>query len=69
MTSEQGDSNAIWGEDPHESEKDQQPESSSTTVAPDNQGFVIPPAVHDEVEPPQDSNISHKGGRFSHIVR
>ena len=44
MTSEHGDSNAIWGEDPHESEKDQQPDSSSTTVAPDNQGLVIPPA-------------------------
>ena len=69
MTSEHGDSNAIWGEDPHESEKDQQPESSSTTVAPDNQGLVIPPPEHDVVEPPQDANVSNKGGRFSHIVR
>ncbi len=68
MTSEQGDSNAIWGEDPHESEKDQQPESSSTTVAPDNQGLVIPPAVHDEGEPPQDTGSSGKD-RFGHMMR
>ncbi|MGZ3624299.1 MAG: SPFH domain-containing protein [Ktedonobacteraceae bacterium] len=68
MTSEQGDSNAIWGEDPHESEKDQQPESSSTTVAPDNQGLVIPPAEDDEVEPPQDTSSSGKD-RFGHLVR
>ncbi|HYX49980.1 MAG TPA: SPFH domain-containing protein, partial [Ktedonobacteraceae bacterium] len=69
MSSEQGDSNAIWGEGPQEREKDQQPPvSSSTSAAPDNQGLVIPPNEHDEVEPPQDANSSGKG-RFSQIVR
>ena len=68
MSSEQGDSNAIWGEGPHASSQDQQPDSSSTTVTPDNQGLVIPPIEHDEVEPPQDTRFSGKD-RFSQIIR
>jgi regulator of protease activity HflC (stomatin/prohibitin superfamily) len=68
MPSEKGDSNATWGEGPHDSEKDQQPDSSSTTGTPDNQGFVIPPIEHDEVEPPQDTRFSGKD-RFSRIIR
>ncbi len=58
MSSEQGDSNAIWGEGPHDSEQDQQPDISSTTVAPDKHGLVIPPIEPDVVEPPQDTRFS-----------
>jgi regulator of protease activity HflC (stomatin/prohibitin superfamily) len=68
MSSEQGDSNAIWGEGPNRSEQDQQPDSSSTTVAPDQQGFVIPPIEPDVVEPPQATHFSGKD-RISQIIR
>ncbi len=68
MTSEQGDSNAIWGEGPLESEQDQQPDSSSATVPPGNQGLVISPVEHAEVEPPQDTNHSGKSS-FSQVIR
>jgi regulator of protease activity HflC (stomatin/prohibitin superfamily) len=68
MSPEQGDSNAIWGEGSNDSEKDQQPDSSSTTGTPDNQGFVIPPIQQDEVEPPQDTRFSGKD-RFSRVIR
>ena len=50
MSSEQGDSNAIWGEGPNASEQDQQPDSSSTTGTPDKEGLVIPPIERDEVD-------------------
>ncbi len=68
MPSEQGDSNAIWGEGPLEREKNRQPDSSSRAGTPDNQGLVIPPMEHDEVEPPQDTDVSGKG-RFSRVLR
>src|SRR5436305_2918089 len=68
MSSEQGDSNAIWGEGPNASEQDQQPDSSSTTGTPDKEGLVIPPIERDEVEPPQDTRFSGKD-RFSQIIR
>ena len=68
MSSEQGDSNAIWGEGPHDSEQDQQPDISSTTVAPDKHGLVIPPIEPDVVEPPQDTRFSGKD-RISQIIR
>jgi regulator of protease activity HflC (stomatin/prohibitin superfamily) len=68
MTSEQGDSSAIWGEGPNDSKQDQQPDLSSTTQTPDNQGFVIPPIVPDVVEPPQDARSSGKD-RISDLIR
>jgi regulator of protease activity HflC (stomatin/prohibitin superfamily) len=68
MSSEQGGSNATWGEGPNESEEDQLPDSSSTIVTPDNQRLVIPPLDHDEVESPQDTRFSGKD-RFSQIIR
>ena len=68
MSSEQGDSNAIWGEGPNNSEQDQQPDISSTTVTPDKQGLVIPPIEPDVDEPPQDTHFSGKD-RISQIIR
>src|SRR5271169_4312955 len=68
MSSEKGDSNAIWGEGPDDSEQDQQPDISSTTATPDNQGLVIPPIEPDVAEPPQDTHVSGKD-RISHIIR
>ena len=68
MPSEKGDSNAIWGEGPNESEQDQQPDISSTTVTPDQQGLVIPPIEPDVVEPPQDTHFSGKD-RVTQVIR
>jgi regulator of protease activity HflC (stomatin/prohibitin superfamily) len=68
MTSEQGDSNAIWGEDPYDTRQDQRPDLSSTTETPDKQGLVIPPIESDVVESPQDTRPSGKD-RISHVVR
>src|SRR5216684_2715133 len=68
MTSEQGDSNAIWGEGPNDSKQVQQPDFSSTTETPDKQGLVIPPIEPDVVEPPQDTRSSGKD-RISHFIR
>ncbi len=68
MSSEQGNSNAVWGEGPDASKQGQQPDISSTAITPDNQGFVIPPIEHDEAEPPQGTRFSGKD-RFSQIVR
>src|SRR6266487_3335178 len=68
MSSEQGDSNAIWGEGPHDSERNQQPDISSTTATPDKHGFVIPHIEPDVDEPPQDTRFSGKD-RFSQIIR
>jgi len=41
LTSEQGNSNAVWGEDPNDSEQDQQTDISSTAVTLDKEGLVI----------------------------
>ena len=60
MSPEQGDSNAIWGEGSNDSEKDQQPDSSSTTGTPDKQGLVIPFIESEVVEPSQDTHSSGK---------
>ncbi len=68
MSSEHGGSSATWGDGSNESEKDQLPDSSSTIITPDNQGLVIPPMDHDEVEPPQNTRFSGKD-RFSQIIR
>ncbi|HEY6287682.1 MAG TPA: hypothetical protein VIX20_18590, partial [Ktedonobacteraceae bacterium] len=68
MTSEQGNSNAVWGEDPNDSEQDQQPDISSTAVTPDKQGLVIPPIEPDVVEPPQGTHFSGKD-RIGQILR
>ena len=68
MTSEQGDSNAIWGEGPNDSKQVQQPDFSSTTETPDKQGLVIPPIEPDVFEPPQDTRSSGKD-RISHFIR
>jgi chromate transport protein ChrA len=69
MSSEQGNSNAVWGEDPKENEQVQQPPaSSSTSVTPDNQGLVIPPIEQDDFEQPQDTRPSVMHG-FSQMLR
>jgi SPFH domain/Band 7 family protein len=49
MTSEQGDSHAIW-EDPNAIRQDQQTDLSSTTGAPEGQELVIPQVETDELE-------------------
>jgi regulator of protease activity HflC (stomatin/prohibitin superfamily) len=68
MSSEKGGSSATWGEGPDESKQDQQPDISSTTATPDQQGLVIPPVEPDQVEPPQDTRFSGKD-RISQIIR
>src|SRR5574337_978671 len=69
MSSEEGSSNAIWGEDPERNEQDQQPPaSSSTSKAPDNQGLVIPPAEQDDFAMPQDAQPPVKHS-FSEVLR
>ena len=68
MTSEQGNSNAVWGEDPNDSEQDQQTDISSTAVTPDKQGLVIPFIEPDVVEPSQDTHFSGKD-RINQILR
>jgi regulator of protease activity HflC (stomatin/prohibitin superfamily) len=68
MTSEQGDSNAIWGEGPNDSGQDQQADLPSTTVTPDKQGLVIPAVEPDLSEPPQDTRSFGKD-RISHLIR
>lgn len=60
MTSEQGNSKAVWGDDPEEGKQDQQPDMYSTAMTPDKQGFVIPPIEDDDVEPPQNKRFSRK---------
>jgi regulator of protease activity HflC (stomatin/prohibitin superfamily) len=69
MSSEEGSSNAVWGEDPKKKEQDQQlPDSSSASGLPDNQGLVIPPIEQDAIEPTQDTKPSVKH-RFSQALR
>jgi len=68
MTSEQGDSNAIWGEGPNDTKQVQQPDLSSTTETSDKQGLVIPPIDPDMVEPPQVTRSTTKD-RISHVIR
>jgi len=69
MSSEEGSSNAVWGEDPKENKRDQQlPVSSSTSGTPDNQGLVIPPIEQDDSEMPQGTQPSVKHS-FSQVLR
>jgi len=66
MSSEQGNSNATWGEGTHESKQVQQNDLSSTTETPDIQGFVIPPIEPEVVDPPQVTRSTTKD-RLSHL--
>jgi regulator of protease activity HflC (stomatin/prohibitin superfamily) len=60
LTSKQGNSKAVWGDDPEEGRQDQQPDTYSTAITPDKQEFVIPPIEHDEVELPRNTRFSRK---------
>ncbi len=69
MSSQEGRSNAVWGEDPKQNEQDQQPPvSSSTSETPDNSGLVIPPVEQDDFAMPQDNQPRAKHS-FSQVLR
>ncbi len=67
MTSEQGDSHAIW-EDPNAIKQDQQPDISSTTDTSDRQELVIPQSETDvEEESPGTRSLSM--GKVGQVIR
>ncbi len=67
MTSEQGDSHAIW-EDPNAIHQDQQADLSSSTGTPGGQEFVIPQSGTDvEEESPGTRSVSR--GRLGQLMR
>jgi len=67
MTSEQGDSHAIW-EDPNAIHQDQQADLSSSTGTPGGQEFVIPQSGTDvEEESPGTRPVSR--GRLGQLMR
>jgi len=67
MTSEQGDSHAIW-QDPNAIKQDQQPDHS-TTGSPEGQGFVIPQSETDVEEESPGGTRSLSTGKLGQFIR
>jgi regulator of protease activity HflC (stomatin/prohibitin superfamily) len=67
MTSEQGDSHAIW-QDPNAIKQDQQPDPS-TTGTPEGQGFVIPQSETDVEEESPGGTRSLSTGKLGQFIR
>src|SRR5215471_5832461 len=68
MTSEQGDSHAIW-EDPNAIQQQQQPDQASKTGTPDEQGLVLPQSNTEEEEESPGSTRSLSRGKVGRIIR
>ncbi len=68
MTSEQGDSHAMW-EDPNAIHQDQQPDRSSTTGTSDEQELVIPQSETDVEEESAGDTRSLSTGKLGQFIR
>ncbi len=68
MTSEQGDSHAIW-EDPNAIHQDQQPDRSSATDTPEGQELIIPQSETDVQEESAGDTRSSSMGKLGQFIR